>query len=124
MKEHRYYVYMMQSTSRTALYIGMTSKLTHRVWQHKTGEHDGFTEQYKCTRLVYFESYDDVHRAIGREKQLKGWRRSKKEWLISRKNPHWTDLSEHWFDHLTKGPSTPAAKAAASARDDRDIDFG
>src|SRR3954470_18598983 len=115
MRTYRYFVYMMQSTSRHALYIGVTSKLLRRVWQHKNHVVEGFTEKYKCERLVYYEIYDQVQRAIGREKQLKRWRREKKEWLIARMNPHWKDLSEGWFE--TKGPSTTAAKATASARD-------
>ena len=109
---------MMQSTSRHALYIGVTSKLVARVRQHKSGAIEGFTSEYKCDRLVYYEIYDRVGRAIAREKQLKGWRREKKEWLIARMNPHWKDLSERWFEQKTKGPSTTSAKPASSARDD------
>jgi putative endonuclease len=118
MRPYRYFVYMMQSTSRHALYIGVTSKLVNRVWQHKKGTFEGFTADYKCERLVYYEIYDRVQRAIAREKQLKGWRREKKEWLIARMNPHWKDLSEGWFEAETKGPSTTSAKPASSARDD------
>ncbi len=115
MREHRYFVYMMQSTSRHVLYIGVTSKLVQRVMQHKSGEIEGFTADYRCDRLVYYEVYDRVQRAIAREKQLKGWRREKKEWLIARMNPHWKDLSDDWFQAQTKGPST---RAEALARDD------
>ncbi len=107
MREHRYFVYMMQSTSRNALYIGVTSKLVQRVWQHKNHVVEGFTEKYKCNRLVYYEIYQHVQRAIAREKQLKGWRRENKEWLIAKMNPHWKDLSEGWFAAETKGASTP-----------------
>lgn len=70
-KEHIYYVYFLQSSSRRALYIGMTSNLHRRVYQHKTKEFRGFTFDYDAVRLVYWESFDDVHKAIGREKQLK-----------------------------------------------------
>jgi putative endonuclease len=105
MKEHCYSVYMMQSTSRHVLYIGITSDLRARVWQHKHGSFEGFTDRYKCHRLVYYERYQDVHRAIGREKQLKGWRREKKDRLVETLNPHWKDLSEGWFGDETKGPS-------------------
>ena len=118
MREYRYYVYMMQSTSRHALYIGVTSNLVVRVAQHKSGAFEGFTADYKCDRLVYYEIYNQVIRAISREKQLKGWRREKKERLIDRMNPPWKDLSEGWFEQKTKGPSTTSAKAASSARDD------
>ena len=71
MKEHSYAVYIMASRSGV-LYVGMTSELQHRVWQHKSGALDGFTKKYKCHRLVYYENYDDVRRAIGREKGIKG----------------------------------------------------
>ena len=103
--EYIYYVYMMQSTSRHALYIGMTSNLRKRVWEHKNHIRQGFTDDYNCTRLVYWESFDDVAHAIDREKQLKRWRREKKEWLIERRNPHWKDLAADWHSE-TQGPST------------------
>jgi putative endonuclease len=76
---------MVQSASRRALYIGMTSNLIQRVFQHKTHESEGFTDSYNAVRLVYWESFDDVQKAITREKQLKNWRREKKLWL-HRKN--------------------------------------
>ncbi len=95
--EHHYYVYIMQSTSRQALYIGVTGNLQQRVFEHKSGKIEGFTSQYRAHRLVYFEQFHDIHGAIAREKQLKGWRRSKKEALIHAMNPHWSDLSEGWF---------------------------
>jgi putative endonuclease len=60
------------------------------------GEIEGFSSKYKCNRLVYFESFDDVHKAIGREKQLKGWRRSKKIALIEKLNPRWEDHAKNW----------------------------
>ena len=105
MKEYRYCVYMMQSTSRRALYIGMTSNLRARVWQHKTGATGGFTSEYKCHRLVYFEIYGEVGRAIEREKQLKGWRREKKDTLVETVNPQWKDLSAGWFDGEIQNPA-------------------
>ena len=76
--EYIYYVYLMQSASRRALYIGMTSNLRKRVWQHKNHAHEGFTDDYNSTRLVYWVGFDDVASAIDREKQLKRWRREKK----------------------------------------------
>jgi putative endonuclease len=93
--ENIYYVYMMQSPSRRAIY-----------WQHKNHIREGFTDDYNCTRLVYWESIDDVHNAIGREKQLKRWRREKKQWLIAQKNPRWQDLAADWYPTETQGPST------------------
>jgi putative endonuclease len=96
--EYIYYVYMMQSVSRHALYIGMTSNLRKRVWEHKNQIREGSCDDYNCTRLVYWESFDDVANAIDREKQLKRWRREKKECLIARKNPGWKDLAVDWYE--------------------------
>src|SRR6201993_1065225 len=104
--EYIYYVYMMQSASRRALYIGMTNNLHKRVGQHKTHAFEGFTDDYNATRLVYWESFDDVRNAIDREKQLKRWRREKKMGLIERKNPGWKDLAADWYLEGTQGPST------------------
>ncbi len=95
-----YYVYILQSSSRHALYIGVTNDLLRRVFEHKTGQCKGFTEKYKCRRLVYFEQFGRVHAALRREKQLKGWRREKKEALITKLNPHWEDLSKEWWSEL------------------------
>jgi putative endonuclease len=95
-KVRYYYVYIMQSSSRRALYIGITSDLEHRVWQHKNSVFYGFSSDYKTYRLVYFERFSDVTTAIAREKQLKNWRRSKKEWLVTTMNPEWKDLSAEW----------------------------
>ena len=92
--EHQYWAYIMSSLSGT-LYIGMTSDLDLRVWQHKDGTFEGFSKKYQCTRLVYREQFDSVFRAISREKQLKGWRRSKKIALIEKQNPKWEDLYAH-----------------------------
>ncbi len=95
MKNHEYFVYIMCSGSGT-LYIGITNSIYRRALQHKSGEIEGFAKEYHCNRLVYYESFDDVHRAIGREKQLKGWLRRKKIALIESKNPRWEDLAEKW----------------------------
>ena len=74
--KHSYCVYILGSLSGTP-YIGFTGYLHRRVFQHKFQPFDGFTKQYGLDRLFYWESYDDAHKAIGREKQLKGWRSSK-----------------------------------------------
>lgn len=95
MKEHQYFVYIMASRTGT-LYIGMTNSIFRRALQHQAGEIEGFSSKYGCDRLVYYESFDDVHKAIGREKQLKGWSRAKKIMLIESKNPRWEDLAEKW----------------------------
>ncbi len=91
-----YFVYIMGSLSGT-LYIGMTGNLHKRAFEHKFHRIEGFTDDYDIERLLYWESYDDVHKAIGREKQLKGWRREKKIVLIKSMNPQWLDLSKDWY---------------------------
>ena len=97
-REYRFYIYIMQSISRHVLYIAMTNNLHKRVWQHKTHSIEGFSDTYNAIRLVYWESFDDVHNAIGREKQLKRWRRAKKIWLIEQLNPGWKDLAAGWYE--------------------------
>ena len=110
-----FYVYMMMSSSRRALYTGVTSTLMKRVGQHKAHAVKGFTDTYNCTRLVYFEPYQYINNAINREKQIKRWRREKKLRLIESMNPSYRDLAAHWYE--TQGPSTALA-CARSARDD------
>ena len=94
MRDHEYFVYIMSSHSGT-LYIGMTNSIYRRALQHKSGEIEGFASKYHCNQLVYYEGFD-IRRAIDREKQLKGWRRSKKIALIESRNPRWEDLAEKW----------------------------
>ncbi len=91
-RQHRYWVYILGSSSGT-LYIGITSNLHLRVRQHKEHTFRGFTAQYDVDRLLYYEIYGEVSKAIGREKQLKGWLREKKIALIEKSNPKWEDLS-------------------------------
>jgi putative endonuclease len=93
--EHKYFAYIVCSRSGT-LYIGMTNSIYRRALEHKRGEIEGFASKYRCDRMVYYESFDDVQKAIAREKQLKGWRRSKKIALIESANPRWVDLAEKW----------------------------
>ena len=92
-----YCTYIVASRSHT-LYVGVTGDLQKRVFEHKWREHDGFTERYNCDRLVWFEVFQDIGKAIAREKQLKGWRREKKIALIEKVNPAWVDLSQDWYD--------------------------
>jgi putative endonuclease len=89
----RYYVYIMTNRSGT-LYTGVTNDLTRRIAEHKQGTGSTFTTRYRITRLLYMEETDDIHAAIAREKQLKGWTRAKKLALIAAKNPKWVDLWE------------------------------
>jgi putative endonuclease len=95
-----FYVYMMTNQSRVVLYVGVTNSLTRRVWQHQSGEIEGFTKDYKVNRLVYYECFDDPRDAIAREKEIKGWRREKKNALVETKNPKWADLSPMLFQHF------------------------
>jgi len=92
-----YFVYIMSNRSET-LYTGVTDSLIRRVREHKLGVGSKFTSKYKLDRLVYFERFEDVHRAIGREKEIKGWLRIKKIALIVSVNPAWRDLSAEWYE--------------------------
>jgi len=105
-------IYIMASHSRT-LYIGVTSDLHHRVWQHKNGSHEGFSSQYRTTRLVYFEEFVLMQNAIEREKQLKGWSRTKKLTLIEKQNPSWVDLAEEWYHPATVPPKRNAGPSTS-----------
>lgn len=91
----RYFVYILTNRSGT-LYTGLTSNLMRRVFEHKNKHAEGFTTKYNISRLVYFEETGDVHAAIAREKQIKGWKQSKKIKLIECSNPNWEDLSSEW----------------------------
>ena len=92
-----YYVYILASRSRN-LYIGVTNDLERRVYEHKKKLVPGFTTKYNIDRLVYFVTTQDVEVAISREKQIKGWLRTKKISLIESMNPTWDDLSARWFE--------------------------
>ncbi|MDO4758218.1 MAG: GIY-YIG nuclease family protein [Rikenellaceae bacterium] len=90
----RYWVYMLTNSNRSVLYIGVTDSLDRRLSEHRQGEGSAFTARYRVTHLVYYEVYTDIRDAIAREKELKGWRRSKKEALIAQTNPLWLFLGE------------------------------
>jgi putative endonuclease len=94
------YMYMMSSSSRRAVYTGVTTFLQQRVYEHKYDLQPGFTRKYKCHRLVYFERYANITAAIAWEKEVKGWRREKKNALVESMNPTWKDLSEGWFKEM------------------------
>ena len=87
-------VYLLASKRNGTLYIGVTSNLPARIWQHKNDQIDGFTKKYRVHRLVYFELHEEMTAAIRREKQLKKWRRTWKIELIEKDNPEWRDLYE------------------------------
>jgi putative endonuclease len=88
----RYWVYMLASQHNGTLYIGASSDLITRVWQHKNKVIEGFTEQYDVDRLVWFEEQLDAHSMVTRERQLKKWNREWKVRLIEKRNPEWNDL--------------------------------
>jgi putative endonuclease len=90
--EKNFYVYLLASAVNGTLYVGVTSNLVQRVWQHKEGLVEGFTAQYGVHMLVWFEQHEDALGAIAHEKQLKKWNRAWKIALIERENPQWRDL--------------------------------
>jgi putative endonuclease len=87
----------MSNKNNTVIYIGVTSNLVKRVYQHKTKFYKGFTARYNCDKLVFYEDFIRVEQAISREKQLKSGNRKRKESLIANMNPNWDDLSEGWL---------------------------
>ena len=91
-----YYVYMLTNWDDSVIYIGVTSNLPRRLYEHRNGMADGFTKQYHVHKLVYYEHTNDVYSAISREKQLKKWNRSKKNHLVQQMNSDWKDLSADW----------------------------
>jgi putative endonuclease len=93
MQERASYVYILTNMRRSVLYIGITSNLQRRIEQHRQALVPGFTQKYHLKYLIYYEEFQDILIAIAREKELKGWRRSKKETLITSMNPEWEDLT-------------------------------
>jgi len=95
------YVYILTNYEETTLYIGVTSDLEKRVYEHKNNITDGFSSQYKLDKFIYFEHLSSIHDAIRREKQLKNWHRQWKINLIKEFNPNFDDLSQRWQDAET-----------------------
>jgi putative endonuclease len=91
----QYYVYFLASFDNSVLYVGVTNDLKRRVHEHKQGLVDGFTKQYHVHKLVYYEIGLDIEGAIGREKQIKGGSRKKKDNLVAAFNPEWKDLYDN-----------------------------
>ncbi|MBC2845317.1 GIY-YIG nuclease family protein [Winogradskyella flava] len=91
------HVYFMSNKNNTTIYVGATSDLVKRVYQHKAKAYKGFTTKYNCDKLVYFEEYNSIDQAIVREKQIKKGNRKRKEDLINIDNPEWNDLSDGWL---------------------------
>jgi putative endonuclease len=91
-----YHVYILTNWNNQVMYIGMTSNLEKRIHEHRQKMVKGFTEKYNVNKLVYFEETNDVYVAIEREKEIKKWRREKKNRLVETMNPQWIDLSLEW----------------------------
>ena len=121
--KHTYCVYILASRSRN-LYTGVTGNLQQRMIEHRQGLVPGFTTRYRIFRLVYVEQFGSIHAAIAREKQIKGWRREKKIWLVERRNPTWEDLAERLSNHYSslqlqnQIPHPRSPKAGDRVRDD------
>ena len=94
--EKTYYVYLLTNWNNQVMYVGVTNDLERRIYEHKNKLVDGFTKKYNVEKLVYFETVSDVLAAIEREKQIKKWRREKKNQLVIEMNPEWKDLSLEW----------------------------
>ena len=92
-----FYVYILASKTGT-LYVGLTNNIKRRIYEHKQHIVPGFTDKYDIDRLLYFETFRSSVSAIGREKQIKAWRREKKVQIIDSKNPEWKDISEDWYE--------------------------
>ncbi len=101
-RSHQYYVYLTTNKRRT-LYTGFTNNLHRRMYEHKRGLLEGFTKRYRIISLAYYEETSDAASAIAREKQIKGWLRSRKVALIEGVNAGWEDLSLGWFDDSPEG---------------------
>ena len=92
-----YYVYILTNKTDTVMYIGVTNDLRRRLYEHKNEQIEGFTKKYHVHKLVYFEEYSEANDAIAREKQLKGWVRTKKNRIVEAKNPYWNDWGDNLF---------------------------
>lgn len=91
--DRHYFIYILTNVTNRVLYTGVTNNLARRVYEHRQKSVKGFTAKYNVTKLVYFEIFADIHEAITREKQIKGWVRRKKVALVDAMNPIWADVS-------------------------------
>lgn len=92
-----YYIYILTNKTNSVMYVGITNDLYRRLKEHKSETIEGFTKEYHIHKLVYFEECPTINEAIAREKQIKGWRRSKKNALVESKNPNWEDWGSTLF---------------------------
>src|ERR1700731_996439 len=97
--DRTFYVYMMTNRSRVVLYTGVTNSLEVRLWFHASAEAKSFTKRYKIDRLAYYEVFEDPNDAIAREKEIKAWRRGKKNHLVESLSPRWDDLRSQLFNN-------------------------
>ena len=96
MRDYSFYVYILTNWNNKVMYIGITNNLRRRMYEHKNKLVDGFTKKYNVNKLVYYEQTTDVRAAIAREKEIKKWRREKKDKLVMSMNSEWKDLSLEW----------------------------
>jgi putative endonuclease len=111
-----YYVYVLASSRRGTLYVGVTNDVVRRVFEHRSDLIGGFTAKYGVHRLVYFETHQDVREAIAREKRVKRWRRAWKIELIEKDNGGWDDL----WPALSSSPAEPTPSVIPAERDARE----
>ena len=93
-RQYNFFVYIMTNKHKNVVYTGLTNDLERRVYEHKTGAYKGFTKKYNCHYLVYYEHFTFIEHAIDREKEIKKWRREKKDRLITAFNPKWRFLND------------------------------
>jgi len=98
MSAGKYYVYLLTNWNDKVMYVGVTNNLEKRIYEHKNKLVKGFTEKYNVHKLVYYEESNDIMAAIEREKEIKKWRREKKDYLVNQANSEWKDLSSEWQD--------------------------
>jgi putative endonuclease len=95
--DHKYFVYIVTNWNNKVIYIGVTNNIVRRTYEHRNKLIEGFTKKYNLNKLVYFEEFSDIKLAISREKELKKWRREKKNKLVERMNKDWEDLSRDFI---------------------------
>jgi putative endonuclease len=100
MRDHNYFVYIVTNKNKTVLYIGVTNDLQRRTYEHENGLIPGFTKKYNCHYLIYYEHFQQIEDAINREKEIKKWRREKKENLINNSNRDWEILNKKIYEAL------------------------
>lgn len=92
-----FYIYILANWNRKIIYVGVTNNISRRLNEHIPGKIAGFTKKYNCKNLVYYEEFDYVNNAIQREKEIKGWRREKKDKLVNSFNPEWKSLNHRFI---------------------------